>query len=346
MYKGLLVDQGIIATDPHFSEGCISCHKGDEKAQDRKVAHKGMIKRPSDDVKTCALCHEDITKTYATALHYTSAGQKHGVRERFSPAERKLFDEKIFEQSCRSCHASCGDCHVKGPVISGISAGLLKGHRFVKRDEGKTCALCHGGRVYPEFTGEYGGTPDVHYQKGMFCMDCHKKAEFHGDGKAYTSRQERMDRPACINCHPAGQEKTEKAKSAHATHAGKLSCAGCHASGQYRNCYDCHAGKGATSKPAFILGRNPRDKKTITTLRVIPTVRDTFKAAGIKMEHFDLLPNYWDTVPHNIKKRTERTRSCDVCHVDKEGFLTKEKLIPGGSKANEGLIYTPKSIKQ
>jgi len=113
MYKGLLVDKGILASDPHFSEGCISCHKGDEKAQDRKVAHKGMIKRPSDDVKTCASCHEDITKTYATALHYTSAGQKHGVRERFSPAERKLFDEKIFEQSCRSCHASCGDCHVK-----------------------------------------------------------------------------------------------------------------------------------------------------------------------------------------------------------------------------------------
>ena len=79
MYKGLLVDKGIIGADPHFSEGCISCHKGDEAAQDRKVAHKGMIKRPSDDLKTCALCHEDITKTYATALHYTSAGQKHGV---------------------------------------------------------------------------------------------------------------------------------------------------------------------------------------------------------------------------------------------------------------------------
>jgi len=70
------------------------------------------------------------------------------------------------------------------------------------------------------------------------------------------------------------------------------------------------------------------------------------QAAGIKMEHFDLLPNYWDTVPHNIKKRTERTRSCDVCHVDKEGFLTKETLIPGGSKANEGLIFAPKTIKQ
>jgi hypothetical protein len=47
-----------------------------------------------------------------------------------------------------------------------------------------------------------------------------------------------------------------------------------------------------------------------------------------------------------IKKRTERTRSCDVCHVDKENFLTKEKLIKGGSRANEELIYVPKPIKK
>ncbi len=30
----------------------------------------------------------------------------------------------------------------------------------------------------------------MHYQKGMMCMDCHKKAEFHGEGKAYLSKQE------------------------------------------------------------------------------------------------------------------------------------------------------------
>src|SRR4030042_1809314 len=206
MYKGLVVDKGIIAADPHFSEGCISCHKGDEKEQDRKIAHKGMIKRPSDDIKTCAPCHEEIAGTYKSALHYTTAGQKHGVTERFSKEERKMFDTKVFEQSCRSCHASCGDCHVKGPVISGIGTGLLKGHRFVKRDEGKTCALCHGGRVYPEFTGEYGGTPDVHYQKGMICLDCHSKSESHGDGTAQASRHERKERPSCAKCHPPAQE--------------------------------------------------------------------------------------------------------------------------------------------
>ncbi|RPJ07650.1 MAG: hypothetical protein EHM36_06555 [Deltaproteobacteria bacterium] len=279
-------------------------------------------------------------------MHYTTAGLRHGVSGRFSKEAARRFDEKVFQGSCRSCHSSCGDCHVKGPVISGISIGLIKGHQFVKRDEGKTCAFCHGGRVYPEFTGEYGGMADVHYQKGMVCMDCHKKTEFHGDGKVYNSRHERKDRPACVNCHKPEEQGTARARAAHQTHKDKVSCAACHASAPYRNCYDCHLGKGATSKPGFILGLNPRDKKTITTLRVIPAVRDTFESAGIKMENYDSLPNYWETVVHNIRKRTERTRSCEVCHVEKRGFLTKDTLIKDGSKANEQLIVTPKEIKK
>lgn len=346
MYKGLLVDKSLIGKDPHFSEGCAFCHKGNEKAQDKAEAHQGIIRRPSDNLETCASCHEEIVKTYKNSLHYTTAGLRHGVMGRFSKEELKIFDEKVFEKSCRSCHSSCGECHVKSPVIGGVSIGLIKGHRFVKRDEEKTCALCHGGRVYPEFTGKFGGTPDIHYQKGMICIDCHKKNEFHGDGNHYLSRKEVKEKPACLKCHKPGEEKTEKAKSAHETHAQKLSCASCHASEGYNNCYDCHLGKGATPKSNFILGLSPRDKKTITTLRIIPTVRDTFKSAGISMDNYDALPNYWDTTPHNIKKQTKRTRSCDVCHVDKKGFLTKKNLIKNGSKANEGLIYEPKSINK
>ncbi len=345
-YKAFFVSKGIVDKDPHFQEGCSSCHLGDEKAKDKSQAHKGVVKRPSDNLKTCAKCHEETTKTYANSLHYTTHGLKQGVLGRFSPKEMKTFDEKVFEKSCRSCHASCGDCHVKSPAIGGISPGLIKGHAFVKRDDGKTCALCHGGRVYPEFTGEYGGSADIHYQKGMVCLDCHKAAEFHGTGGLQKSRKEVKERPACIDCHKPGSEKGEKVKAAHDQHKGKVSCYACHSGGEYRNCYDCHLGKGATSKPGFFLGISPRDKKMVTTLRVIPTIRNTFKEAGITMENYDILPNYWDTATHNIKKRTDRTRSCDVCHGEKKGFLTRETLIKNGSKANEGLLHMPKAIEQ
>jgi thiosulfate/3-mercaptopyruvate sulfurtransferase len=345
MYKGFLVDKNLLTKDPHFLEGCVSCHGGNEKALKKETAHKGKVSRPSDNLTLCGKCHGEIAKTYKSSLHFTTAGLRNGVKERFSKQEMKVFDKKVFEKSCRSCHASCGDCHIKGPAISGISVGLIKGHKFVKRDEGKTCNFCHGGRVYPEFTGEYGGTPDVHYQKGMVCIDCHNKSEFHGDGKTYTSRKEIPDKPACIKCHETEKEGTEQARLAHSQHKDKLSCSACHSSGPYRNCYECHLGKGATPKPAFILGRSPRDKSLVTPLRIIPTVRDTFNSAGIKMEHYDALPNYWDAFPHNIRKRTERTRSCEVCHEERKDFLTKDLIIPKSSKANEGLVVTPKSIK-
>jgi hypothetical protein len=346
MYKGYLVDKDLLKKDPHFGMGCKFCHKGNAEGQGKEAAHKGLVVRPSDNLKTCGMCHKPIADTYGKALHYTTAGLRNGVMARFSPEELKTFDKKVFEQSCRSCHASCGDCHVKAPAVGGISIGLINKHKFVKKDEGKTCAFCHGGRVYPEYTGDYGGTPDVHYQKGMMCMDCHKKAEMHGDGTAYTSKQNVKDRPSCRSCHKLGKEAKMTAKIAHEKHQGKVSCYGCHSSGDYRQCQNCHLGTGATSKPGVLLGLNPRDKKTLTTLRLIPTVRDTFAKEGIKMENYDALPNYWDTAAHNIRKRTERTQSCDTCHVDRTGFLTKELMIKNGSKANESLIVIPRSINR
>ena len=345
MYRGFVVDKALLKGDPHFSMGCRFCHKGNDKESGKEGAHKGLVKRPSDDLKACAMCHKTITDHYAKSLHYTTAGQRSGVMPRFSKAELKTFDEKVFQQSCRSCHASCGDCHVKAPLVGGVNIGLLQKHKFVKKDEAKTCGLCHGGRVYPEYTGEYGEAPDVHYQKGMMCMDCHKKAEFHGDGKAYLSKQEVKDRPSCKNCHKLGKEAKMTARISHEKHEGKVSCYGCHAGSAYRNCLNCHNGT-SEAKPDLYLGLNPRDKKTLTTLRLIPTVRDTFKKHGIKMENFDALPNYWDTPAHNIRKRTERTQSCDACHVDRTDFLTMERLIKNGSRANEGLIVKPKPINR
>lgn len=320
--------------------GCTKCHKGDDRKEKKEEAHKNMDKRPSENIEVCAKCHKAIGNSYKLSLHYIPYGQKNIFSERLSENEKKIFNEKVFEKSCRSCHASCGDCHVKSPVLGGVNLGLIKGHKFIRKDETKTCALCHGGRVYPEYTGEYGGVSDLHYQKGMMCMDCHSIKEIHGDGKPQKARKLLEYKNTCTKCHKQGSEKTDKAKEAHSIHPEeKVSCYACHSGGEYRNCYDCHLGKGSTSKPGFILGRNPRSKNQLTTLRVIPTVRDTFVSVGIKMENFDKLPNYWDTAPHNIRKRTDRTRNCDTCHVEKKYFLKKEDLIPNGSKANNDLIF-------
>lgn len=332
-----------MGNDPHLSMGCTRCHGGNSGAGEKDVAHEGMVKRPSENVAMCGQCHGKIAENYAKALHYTSAGQRHGVMPRFSKKEAAMFDKKVFEQSCRSCHASCGSCHVKSPPVMGISLGLVKGHAFVRRDEGKTCAFCHGGRVYPEYTGEYSGLTDVHYQKGMMCMDCHTKEEMHGDGRRYASKQEVKQRPSCTKCHKEISSSRLRIRVAHNVHRGRVSCYGCHAAGQYRNCSDCHGGE-SKAKPGFMLGKNPRNSSEVTTLRLVPAVRDTFINHGISQENYDDLPNYWNTPAHTIRKRTDRTKSCDVCHTEKKYFLGVDDLPKGLSKANRGLIHTPKPI--
>jgi thiosulfate/3-mercaptopyruvate sulfurtransferase len=339
-YKRYLIDKSMLEKDPHFVNGCSSCHKGDEKSTEQETAHKGVIKKPSDDLKICGDCHGDIAEAYQNASHYTVQEMFNKVSRRFSKKEVKVFAETVFGQSCKSCHASCGDCHVRSPSKDGICAGFINGHGFVKRDEGKTCAVCHGGRVYPEYTGKHNASPDVHFQKGMACIDCHKKSHIHGgpDGARKTEKMV-QNRPKCIDCHKLGKETKVSAKLAHARHEGSVSCYGCHSQGDYNNCYSCHIGKGATSKLGFILGLNPDDKKTLTTLRAIPITRDTFLSAGIKMENYDEVPDYRAASVHNIQKSTERTRSCDTCHIKRKGFLSKESLIKNGSKTNESLIF-------
>lgn len=336
---GYVVSQEARAQDPHLKNDCAFCHKGNPSAKDRKSAHAGLLKRPSDDPEvSCGSCHPDIAKTYTLSLHYTAAGMKHTVSKRFSEAEKAVYGAKVFEQSCRSCHASCGDCHVKSPVVSGVNLGLMDGHLFVRKDESKTCALCHGGRVYPEFTGDYGGTPDVHYRKGMSCADCHSSVQFHGDGTAYLSRTEVKAKPSCAACHELSYVEKKETKEAHSIHEGRVSCSACHTASAYRQCSGCHLGEGAVSSPAVVLGKNPRKPGELTTLRLIPTVRDTFKKAGISQANFDSLPNYWNTMPHNIAKRTDRTRDCNTCHEEGAYYLEADCLPKDGSRKNLELV--------
>lgn len=338
-YKRYHVDKALLKKDPHLLEGCTPCHKGNGKASDKDEAHKGIVNRPSADLKVCGQCHDDITNPYMYSLHSTLQGFATKMSKRLGAKEEKVFMDNVFGKSCRSCHAACGDCHVSSPAVNGVRTGFIRGHAFVRKDEGKTCAVCHGGRVYPEFTGRNAASPDIHYQKGMSCTQCHKKAQLHGDGNAYRNKGMGTGVPGCRDCHKKGSEKKSVARLAHSKHDGRVTCYGCHVDGEYRTCSGCHDGKALSTKPGFILGADPSDKRILTTLRRVPIGRDSFLKAGITMEQFDALPDYRTAPVHRIRRATDRTRSCDVCHVNRKGFLTKGSVIKDGSRANEGLIF-------
>jgi len=302
------------------------------------------VARPSQNIDACATCHKDISNRFRKSLHYTTAGLRNGIHKRFSPAQAKQFDAGVFEQSCRSCHASCGDCHVKTPVVAGINQGLFANHRFQKKNESKTCAACHGGRIYAEFMGTDNGVRDIHFEKGMNCLSCHKERELHGNGLEAAGKSSAPGKPACTDCHKA--LAAAASGKIHRQHENKTTCQACHVASDYNQCSSCHVGKGASMSQAFFLGRDPGNPVRLATLRMTPVARDTFAAQGISMDNYDRVANFWAAPVHNIRKKTARTRTCGPCHTEnKEGFMN-EKLFPkDGSGRNSVLLYDDKAFK-
>ncbi|NOR55836.1 MAG: c-type cytochrome [Sulfurovum sp.] len=81
-------------------------------------------------------------------------------------------------------------------------------------------------------TTKEGVEPDVHFEAGMHCLDCHKN-DMHGDGTSYTSRGDVKGRPQCTDCHDA---LPNSSTPQHNTLHKNVSCQVCHAQ-PYQNCF-------------------------------------------------------------------------------------------------------------
>lgn len=129
----------------------------------------------------------------------------------------------VKQKFCNVCHAGCLDCHYAPSRERGV-------HSFSKKPASESCAgggrgttICHPGAMQSRrgetyIGGDYsmpvGMAPDVHYKKGIHCVDCHPTGE-KGMGD--------MQRKAtCQDCHIEIEEAHRK--SVHRN----LDCATCH----------------------------------------------------------------------------------------------------------------------
>lgn len=256
---------------------------------------------------------------------------------------------EIFDLNCLKCHATCGQCHVSRPVA--FSGGLLNQHQFYRTPPmEETCYGCHGARNAGEFMGVVGFRGDVHYEKGMTCLDCHPQSNFHGTGMVVANMWEEKPMPSCLDCH-SDQAPGKSNIQMHNVHGDSLSCQVCHAQAN-NNCFDCHAAIDEKRTKAvgtsetrlmFRIGYNPIQSEErpwkYVPLRHIPTTADSFKDAGE-----NLLPNYdsisnWKYSPtHNIQKNTFQNETCNSCHGNERIFLRESDLRENDSEANRKLI--------
>jgi hypothetical protein len=326
----------------HGAIGCVNCHGGDDATTDFDAAHANQV----DANAICSTCHENIAARHQTSLHGTLNGMAEALRLR-SGADNFHTLNPMWEADCATCHAACSDCHLTLPQA--VGGGLIRGHDFFATPPmEETCATCHGSRAGGEYLGQHEGLePDVHFEAGMHCVDCHTN-DLHGDGKTYQSRWQVEGRAQCTDCHAGLPNATAMA---HQKNHDELSCQTCH-SQPYQNCFSCHTGEedGAYFRRAgdkrldLKIGRNtdPEYPHGIVTLRNNPVSRDSFDHFGKGLlPHFDDYPTWKTAAPHNIRRVTEQNRSCGACHANPDIFLAPGDLDPDGAAANTEAILKP-----
>ncbi len=138
-------------------------------------------------------------------------------------------------QGCAACHVLYdNDGFYKGsdPTIPKDERGHGKVHQVTTAVPAEQCIHCHnrGGRTgvsyegrvesdfygtpfmagehsSEKFHGKYYNTPmmDIHYEKGMECIDCHTQFDTMGDGNLYSKKHEQAE-VRCQDCHGTYKE--------------------------------------------------------------------------------------------------------------------------------------------
>ncbi|MBI3272889.1 MAG: hypothetical protein HYZ53_28130 [Planctomycetes bacterium] len=180
----------------HFPDvprkNCVRCHFWSQG-----LAVRGRLGMDGDyRAEGCAGCH----------VLYTDQGLSRSLDKtikKFEPGHplKHRMSSVVPTTTCVHCHygdASIG-LHFRGmamlvpgqpagPDVPGTTPMRLNG-QFYMRDD----------KVTP---------PDVHYQKGMHCVDCHTGKDLMGDGGLYGAMEHGIE-IECVSCHGTIKEETD-----------------------------------------------------------------------------------------------------------------------------------------
>jgi DmsE family decaheme c-type cytochrome len=266
--------------------------------------------------ESCALCHEDISKSYAKNRHHAAevsgkwkgqsceachgAGAKHAesadAKDIVNPAKMQAFDQN---KACNTCHfnqqtlvgriqsgharslVSCTACH---PVHAQPAERQTRSQAI-----NETCKTCHVTQ-WAEFQ-----RPHRHplNERAMSCADCHNP---HGGPKPKMMRTVNANEPNCFRCH--GDKRGPFAFE--------------HAPVRLENCNICHEPHGSAN-PRMLTRHEERFLCLECHANVGNRSLQTNTIGGVPPALHDL--------------RSPRFRSCSTCHIKVHGSQASRSLM-------------------
>lgn len=167
--------------DSHLRTLCASCHLGHDK----------LTPAPLDEASRgggCSACHLDYGPRAAEEL---ARRGKPGLAP-LLPQAHPLISVRIPDHACFGCHSRSGRIATN---YEGWHETLLDESAARQSPAGNAeFRVLTDGRVFEKKSA------DVHFERGLSCVDCHVAAEVMGDGTAH-AHQENAVKIACIDCH-------------------------------------------------------------------------------------------------------------------------------------------------
>ncbi len=131
--------------------------------------------------KLCAKCHTKVEAKLGQNSHSSGCAACHVIYSGYGTHKHK-FTTAIPTSQCLRCHNRSGR--------EGISYVGIAENGFYRFSEVRLSGGRYGSRVLP----------DIHYELGMHCIDCHTGREVMGDGNRYKNMFEQVE-IRCEDCH-------------------------------------------------------------------------------------------------------------------------------------------------
>ncbi|OQY16246.1 MAG: cytochrome C [Desulfobacteraceae bacterium 4572_35.1] len=332
----------------HSHLQCRDCH-GSVVAGDG--ASKAKFDNPADmlnGASGCASCHKGTEHIFHQAMTTRAAEQQ------FCQRSWGRADPDFYSQNCVGCHvSSCLDCHSanidNGGNVSDGKFAVQHGGHAIQRPDSTVCYRCHNGYFIgwdyagrapredslryqrgPQANGQYflKMLPDIHYEAGLECSDCHTMASLQRGDKAAKR---------CRDCHTPDPEVIEHSIDAH---LNRMECASCHAAWAAQDYGSYYIRTINSSNRQYFRVRELNDKYVkssylkrqdlpqlgLNDQGLIAPIRPQFIAYYCEMnnnvpvgeENRQLAAQWKAFAPHTIRRGAPM---CDSCHGNARRFM-------------------------